>query len=153
MSQDLTITLSRSDLLDTLRNKRTELEAAYDARIQKVQDEIDALPKTAAALHDWYIEVAAMLAAGEARVNAKGEVFATDEDVKPVPDRPNQATQGSNKRNLKHEIENLNNAKEQALVQVDSSIRLLDLATNSEVEIPVSQYERMLSTTVNRRYY
>jgi hypothetical protein len=149
---DLTITVPRTDLIQTLTDKRTALEVEWDAEIQRVTDERDNLPNTALAMKDWHIEVAAMLSAGEAKTTGKGEIIASDPSVKEVPERPTVSGQRGTKRDFTQQIEDAQGAKKQALGKIDTSLRLLNLATNVDIEIPVSQYEGLLSGTVRSAY-
>lgn len=148
---ELYITVKRADLIDTMTAKRTETEKAYDDEIKKLRDEIAALPKTSEAIKDYYVKVGEMLAAGEIRVNSKGDLIAIA-DVE-VPDKPSTSTQRRDKRQIEHEIDNTEANKGHALASLDASIRLLNLATDPEVRIPVSQYEQMLAGQPGRRRY
>jgi hypothetical protein len=152
-SNELTITLARADLITTLTDKRVELEAEYDAQIAKIDAEITGIPKAAEALKDWHIAIADLLGKGDARMTAKGEVVPVG-DVE-IPDKPSSSNQSRSKRELGFERDNAESNKEHALQSIDASLRLLNLATNTDIEIPVSQYERMLGqgAQARRRHY
>lgn len=152
-SNELTITLARADLIATLVDKRAELEAEYDAQIAKIDAEIAGIPKAAEALKDWHIAIAELLGKGDARMTAKGEVVPVG-DVE-IPDKPSSSSQSNSKRELNYDRESALQNKEYGLQALDASLRLLNLATNTDIEIPVSQYERMLGQGVQarRRHY
>lgn len=152
---DLSITIPRLVLIDALTVKRAELALEWDAEIKTLTDQRDALPVTKLALKDWYVAVTAMLVAGEATLNAKGEFRAVDEDVKPVPDKPTVSNARNEKQQIGYDITHATEGKREQLDNLDTSLRLLALATNVTVEVGTSQYERLLNQGVNNasRYY
>jgi hypothetical protein len=151
---NLSITIPRVVLIDTLTQKQAALVVEWDAEIAELNSKYKALPVTAKALQDWYVEVASMLAAGEAKVSARGDLKATDEDVKEVPDKPTVNSTRGHKKEIEYEIGRAEDARDRQLANIATSLRLLNLATNLTVEVGASEYEQLLNQGVGRsRYY
>lgn len=144
----LTITIKRASLLTTLREKRQSLETEWDSEIARLTSARDNIPKAAAAIADWYVAIGSMIAAGEARTNARGEVIATNPDVKDVPERPPATSNRDEKAHLANQVEQAMLARQHSLASLDAAIKLLDLADNDELSVAVSEYENLLATRV-----
>lgn len=150
---NLSITLPRTKVIEVLTEKRDEILAEFDKTSADLQAEHDGLPKIAAALDAWYIEIAALVANGQVAFKADGEVRVIDDQVE-VPEKPNKSSTSNSKKDLKRKLDSLARQRTGVENQFNASILLLSHATNTDVEIPVGEYEQMLSQVPNTdRYY
>lgn len=146
----LHITIRRDVLISELHDKRKEISDGYEALLQQFQDEIDRMPAIKQALVDYYIALGKGLTDGTLMVTAKGEPRVTsnkDEDTV-LPQWPTTGSLRSTKRDVEYRMERTKHYRDEALGALDSSIRVLNLATDVEVRIPVGDYQRMLSYRV-----
>lgn len=97
--------------------------------------------------------MAALIDQGAVTYRTDGSLYAKDEGVE-IPDRPSPSRRRTNKRNCAAQIEALEERRDSQVERYNASIQLLSFATNADVEVPVGEYEALLSGRAPRsRYY
>lgn len=150
---NLSITIPRAKLMELLEERRELVAKEWDEKIEEARQELANATTVPVALAAWHKEVAALIDQGAVTYRADGSLYAKDEDVE-IPDRPSASRHRTNKRNCAALIEDLETRREAQIEQYNASIQLLSFATNTDVEVPVGEYEALLSGRASRgRYY
>lgn len=149
---DMTLTLDKTKLLDTLKARRDEI-LQEDRQVQEIQKEIDALGNKDAAMQalaDWHAQVAEGLTDGSITISAAGNL--TNAPRRPTKHRgKSERWRGYSKENLEDQLQYAKDNLAARAKPLESAIALLEMSTEAEVTINTADYQALLSGN-NRRY-
>lgn len=150
---NLSITIPRTKLMELLEERREAVAKEWDEKIDEAKQELANVTTVPVALTAWHKDVAALIDQGAVAYRADGSLYAKDEDVE-IPDRPSPSRNKATKRNYAARVEDLEAGREAQVERYNAALQLLSFATNTDVEVPVGEYETLLSGRASRsRYY
>ena len=144
MLNGMHITLPRTKLIEIVTEQKAKLQLAYDAQIDELKLAIDDLVSVPEALLEWHTDIAAGLASGIYSVKADGTYHAGSGNDEP-PEKPSLARRGATKKHLLATIKNSERQAAHWAAQFDTALTLLSYATNVDLDVPVNDYEYLLS--------
>lgn len=154
------LTLNKGDLLNKLKGRLDEIDAAFQKKLDEIQEIIDtreAEKDDIAAFVQWHKDVAEGLASGEITLTKSGA-------LKGAPGKPGSKTsrpKGSSRYSrdwewydtdtLNHEKKNIEANRDANKKPVQTAIDLIELSVGETVEVDAADYQNLLNG--DRRYY
>lgn len=149
-SNGLTLTILRTALISELEAKRDALVVDYDALIVEAEATLATEKASTTRWADWYQQIAEGIKEGKLGVKENGSLVLLE--GREIPKKPTKNNVSYALHHLEYRLQDLKNNKDESVRTIESQLRLLALATDTEVQVQASDYQRLLEMSVVDRY-